>query len=95
MAEKMIIRAFQLGLGIVDITKEEVQKLVKELKVDENTKEGRKLVASLIKNGKEASVKLEKKIEQHSKKLSSNFVTKKDLDRLEKKIDALAKKKKR
>ena len=93
MAEKILLKAFQLGLGVMDLTKQEVSKIVKDLNIDTNTKEGRKLVDKFVKDGKEASKKLEKKIADHSKKLSSGFVTRKDFERLEKKLDALAKKK--
>lgn len=93
MVEKFFKKVFQFGLGVADLTKEETKRLVNELDVDHNTKEGRKMVDNFLKQGKEASVKLEKKIEVHAKKLSSNFVTKKDLDRVEKKLDAFMKKK--
>jgi polyhydroxyalkanoate synthesis regulator phasin len=94
MSEKLFTKAFQLGLGAMDLTREKANKLLKELNIDHNTKEGRKLVDNLIKDGKAASKKLEQKIEKHAKRVSSQFVTRKDLDRLEKKLDALLKKKK-
>ncbi len=94
MPDKFFKKVFQFGLGVADLTKEEARKLVKELDVDHNTKEGRKMVNKLISQGKESSKKLEKKIGEEMKKLSSNFVTKKDLERVEKKLDALSKKKK-
>ena len=96
MVEKLLTKAIQLGFGVVDVTREQVEKFVKEVSKNKevNTKEGRKMVDKILKDAKASKKKLETKIETHAKKVvdKANIVTKKDLARLEKKIDALKKK---
>ncbi len=94
--EKLITKAVQIGLGIADLTREEVEKFVDEFskKNKSNTKEGRKLVDRLIKDGEAAKKKLEEKVEEKVKSALKKMpvATKADIERLEKKIDAFKKK---
>ena len=97
MVEKLLTKAIQLGLGVADVTREQVEKFVKEVSKykEMNTKQGRRMVDKLLKEAKASKKKLEAKIDAHIKKAiaKANIVTKKDLARLEKRIDSLKKKK--
>lgn len=90
MVEKMITKAVQLGLGVMDVTKEQVEKFVKEVTKNNKTNvaEGRKMVDKILKDAKVAKDKLEKKIDAQVKKIieKSNLATKKDLKDLEQKL---------
>lgn len=96
MVEKLVAKAVQLGLGIADITREEVEKFVGEVVKDRdaNTREGRKLVDDLLRDAEAARKKLEARIDKRLKKMlgKTSFATKSDIARLEKKIDALKRK---
>lgn len=100
MVEKLITKAFQLGLGVLDLTREQAEKLVKEVTKNSEVhkKEGRKMVDKMMKDAEKAKMNLEKKIEFHVKKVieKTEFATKRDIEILEKKLSgtSLAKKQK-
>ena len=47
MADKILTKALQFGLGVYDLTREQAEKLVKEITKNQevNRKEGRKMVS--------------------------------------------------
>lgn len=95
--EKTITKAVQFGLGVLDLTRDEVEKFVKEINQNKsvNTKEGRKMVENILKDAKAASQKFEKKVQAEVGKAAKrmDFATKKEMQqeikRLEKELKAI------
>jgi len=86
-----------LGLGIAALTKEKAEEIIEELveKGELSEAEGSALAKDLLKKSETQRSALEKKIEAEVKKAAGklNLATKDDIKRLEKKIDAVKKKK--
>ncbi|HDP73665.1 MAG TPA: hypothetical protein ENN46_01770 [Candidatus Woesearchaeota archaeon] len=88
----LIRQSVQLGLGIIDLSKEQVEKFVKEATKDKelNTKKGREMVNKILRDSKETRKKIEKLINEKVEKVSKEkFATRKDIERIEAKLDAL------
>lgn len=92
MPEKLFIKAVQMGLGVVDLTREQTEKFVKDFAKKNNltVKESRKTAQKLLDEAKQARKKLNKHIDLMVNKAltKSGVATKKDIERLEKKIAA-------
>ncbi|MFH1692603.1 MAG: polyhydroxyalkanoate synthesis regulator [Candidatus Omnitrophota bacterium] len=93
-----ILKEFvDLGLGLLTMTQEQVEKtvqqLVKKRKIGE--KESKAFLRSLVKKGKAESQHLKKEVSKITKEVVSglNLATKQDLKRLEKEIAKLKKRK--
>ena len=89
----LIKKGLMLGLGITSMTKEAIEKTVKELekKGEINTKEGKKMVEDLLKKSKKQNEEIKKIIEEQVQKAlkSLPIATRKDIDALSAKIDKL------
>jgi len=96
MLSDLLKRTVWMGLGAVSLTEKKAREFVKTLveKKEIGAKEGEKLVEDLVKRGEETKKEVESFIEQKLatfiKKL--DVATKADIERLNKKIDALSKK---
>lgn len=92
----LLDKLFSLGIGIAVVSKEQMEKLIDELveKGKMTRSESREVIEELINKGKESQNKMEeafqRKLEETSKKFP--FVTKTELDELQKRIDALEEK---
>jgi polyhydroxyalkanoate synthesis regulator phasin len=88
-----------LGLGLAVITKEKADELAAELveKGEMNSEDSQAFVSDLVKKSEKQKTELEKKINIEIKKAVAKFdlATKEDIKKLEKRIVALEKKKKR
>ena len=95
----LLKKGLMLGLGITAMTKEAIEKTVKDLqeKGEINTKEGKKMIEDLLKKSKKQSEEIKKQIEKQVKQVLKTMpvVTKNDLESLHKKIDQLIKKNKK
>ena len=88
-----------LGLGLAILTKEKAEEFAEELvKTGElNEEESTKFLKDLLKKSEKERSELEKKIREEVKAASSrmNLATKDDISKLEKRLKALEKKKKK
>ncbi|MCK5025739.1 MAG: phasin family protein [Nanoarchaeota archaeon] len=95
----LIKKGLMLGLGITSMTKEAIEKTVKELekKGEINAKEGKKMVGDLLKKSKKQNEEIKKTIEEQVQKAlkSLPIATKKDIDALSAKIDKISRKAKK
>ena len=89
----LIKKGLMLGLGITSMTKEAIEKTVKELekKGEINAKEGKKMVDDLLKKSREQNTEIKKKVDEQIQKAlkALPIATKKDIDALSAKIDKL------
>lgn len=88
-----------MGMGIAALTREKVEQLAEELveKGEISEGESKDFVKDMMKRSEQQRGELEKKIESEVKKASAklNLATKDDIKRMEKKIAALEKGKKK
>jgi len=87
--DKLVKKALLLGVGITTLTKENAERIVKDLKKDGVTKkEGKKLVKDLLKESKKAHDKIFDLVDKKVTSILNGapFATKKDLDKLEKRL---------
>lgn len=88
-----------LGIGIAALTREKAEEIVSELVEtgDLSEDDGKKMVKDLMSSSSKHKSALEKKIEDEVKKAAEklNLASKDDIKRLEKKIAALEKGKKK
>jgi len=96
--DQLVRKLFLSGLGIFALTQEKIEELVEEMAKRGEIAWGEKedLLGELIKRGKEQKVEIERKIGDKVEEMLSrvNIASKDDIERLEKKIDALGKKRK-
>ena len=96
--DQLVRKLFLSGLGIFALTQEKIEELVEEMAKRGEIAWGEKedLLGELIKRGKEQKVEIERKIGDKVEEILSrvNIASKDDIERLEKKIDALGKKRK-
>ena len=95
----LLKKGLMLGLGITAITKETIERTVKDLekKGEVNTREGKKMVKDLLNKSKKQSEEIMKVVDDRVKKVLKTIpiATKNDLKTLHKKIDQLIKKDKK
>ena len=95
--EQLLKKLILSGIGVLALTQEKIEELVDDLakkgEIAWGEKEG--LLAELIEKGKKQREEVERKIKKRVEEVISqiNIATKKDVERLEKKIDELKKKK--
>ncbi len=95
--EQLLRKLILSGIGVLALTQEKIEELVDDLakkgEIAWGEKEG--LLAELIEKGKKQREEVERKIKKRVEEVISqiNIATKKDVERLEKKIDELKKKK--
>ncbi|MBR9693034.1 hypothetical protein GOV07_03845 [Candidatus Woesearchaeota archaeon] len=91
----ILMDTFKLGLGAMDLTREEASKLVKKIqkKYPGEIKDGRKMVDNLVKQGKKNAVDFSKKVEKEVKTAikKQKLVEEADLKELAANVRELAK----
>ncbi len=92
----LIKKTMLTGVGLAAMTRDKVEELAKELteKGEMTEKEGKELVDELVKKSEKARKDLEKSVEKTVRKVlrKMDVATKKDIDRLKKKIRQLEQK---
>lgn len=87
-----------LGIGIAALTKEKAEDIAKEFveKGELSSEEGKELVMDLLKKSEEQKKELTKRVDNEVKKaLKGLVVSKKDIQRLEKRIEQLERRSKK
>jgi len=96
--DQLLRKLFLSGLGLFALTQEKIEELVEEMakRGEIAWSEKEDLLGELIKRGKEQKTEVERKIGNKVEEMLSrvNVASKDDIDRLEKKIDELGKKRK-
>ena len=96
--DQLLRKLFLSGLGLFALTQEKIEELVEEMakKGEIAWSEKEDLLGELIKRGKEQKVEVERRIGEKVEEMLSrvNIASKDDIERLEKKIDELGKKRK-
>jgi len=96
--DQLLRKLFLSGLGLFALTQEKIEELVEEMakKGAIAWSEKEDLLGELIKRGKEQKVEVERRIGEKVEEMLSrvNIASKDDIERLEKKIDELGKKRK-
>ena len=96
--DQLLRKLILSGIGAFALTQEKIEEIVEELAKRGEIAWGEKedLLGELIKKGKEQKVEVEKRIAEKVEEILSrvNIATKSDIERLEKKIDELGKKRK-
>jgi len=96
--DQLLRKLFLSGLGLFAFTQEKIEELVEEMakKGEIAWSEKEDLLGELIKRGKEQKVEVERRIGEKVEEMLSrvNIASKDDIERLEKKIDELGKKRK-
>lgn len=86
-------KSLALGLGIAASTKEQAEKIVKELveKGELSKEESKELVNELVKKGEETQKEIDARVDRKLKKVirELNLVTKDELEELKQRIEAL------
>jgi polyhydroxyalkanoate synthesis regulator phasin len=89
----MMKRALFLGLGVLSLTREKAEKVIKEMveKGDISADEGGSFVDDLIKRGEEANEELKKFIKEeiNYKQQELSVVTREEFEELKKRVDNL------
>ena len=89
-------KAFNLGLGLVTVTKEKAEEVVNELikKGEVSQEEGKKLVSELLEKGEKSREELEAQIEKITKGAVErlDLPTRKELNELKSEIEQLKEK---
>jgi polyhydroxyalkanoate synthesis regulator phasin len=98
MMESLLGKFLLSGLGVLVLTEEKIEKFIEELtKEGEITQKGKKeLLTEIIEKGEEKKKEIEGKIREKVENMLSqmNVATKSDIQKLEKRIEALEKKRK-
>jgi polyhydroxyalkanoate synthesis regulator phasin len=98
MMESLVGKFLLSGLGVLVLTEEKIEKFIEELtKEGEITQKGKKeLLTEIIEKGEEKKKEIEGKIREKVENILSqmNVATKNDIQKLEKRIGALEKKRK-
>jgi polyhydroxyalkanoate synthesis regulator phasin len=98
MMESLLGKFLLSGLGVLVLTEEKIEKFIEELtKEGEITQKGKKeLLTEIIEKGEEKKKEIEGKIREKVENILSqmNVATKNDIQKLEKRIEALEKKRK-
>lgn len=96
--ESLLGKFLLSGLGVLVLTEEKIEKFIEELtKEGEITQKGKKeLLTEIIEKGEEKKKEIEGKIREKVKNMLSqmNVATKNDIQKLEKRIATLEKKRK-
>ena len=96
--DQLLKKLFLSGLGLFALTQEKIEELLEELVKKGEISWGEKedFLGELIKRGKEQKVEVERRIGEKVEEMFSrvNVASKDDIERLEKKIDELGKKRK-
>jgi len=96
--ESLLGKFLLSGLGVLVLTEEKIEKFIEELtKEGEITQKGKKeLLTEIIEKGEEKKKEIEGKIREKVENMLSqmNVATKNDIQKLEKRIEALEKKRK-
>jgi len=96
--ESLLGKFLLSGLGVLVLTEEKIEKFIEELtKEGEITQKGKKeLLTEIIEKGEEKKKEIEGKIREKVENMLSqmNIATKNDIQKLEKRIEALEKKRK-
>ncbi len=96
--DQLLKKLFLSGLGLFALTQEKIEELLEELAKKGEISWGEKedFLGELIKRGKEQKVEVERRIGEKVEEMFSrvNVASKDDIERLEKKIDELGKKRK-
>jgi len=96
--ESLLGKFLLSGLGVLVLTEEKIEKFIEELtKEGEITQKGKKeLLTEIIEKGEEKKKEIEGKIREKVENMLSqmNVATKSDIQKLEKRIEALEKKRK-
>jgi len=96
--DQLLRKLILSGIGIFALTQEKIEELVDELAKRGEIAWGEKedLLGELIEKGREQKAEVEKRIGNKVEEILSriNIATKSDIERLEKKIDELGKKRK-
>jgi polyhydroxyalkanoate synthesis regulator phasin len=91
----LVKKVMLTGVGLAVMTKEKAEELGRELvkKGEITEKEGKEFVEEILKKSEDARKDFEKKVEESVKKIMSRMdvVTKKDFDKLVKRVAALEK----
>ncbi len=90
----MIDTLLALGFGALSMTRERAQKVVDELvkKGEVRLEESRALIDKMTSRGEEERAELRKLIEEELKRAKSGVASRKDIEELSARIDALAEK---
>ncbi|MCK4617616.1 phasin family protein [Candidatus Aerophobetes bacterium] len=98
MMESLLGKFLLSGLGVLVLTEEKIEKFIEELtKEGEITQKGKKeLLTEIIEKGEEKKKEIEGKIREKVENMLSqmNVATKNDIQKLEKRIATLEKKRK-
>jgi len=98
MMESLLGKFLLSGLGVLVLTEEKIEKFIEELtKEGEITQKGKKeLLTEIIEKGEEKKKEIEGKIREKVENMLSqmNVATKNDMQKLEKRIATLEKKRK-
>ncbi len=83
-----------LGIGALSMTRERAQKLVDELvkKGEVRLEESKALIDKMVSRGEEERAELRKLIKEELERAKTGLATRKDIEELSAKIDALAEK---
>ncbi len=96
--DQLLRKLFLSGLGIFALTQEKIEELVEELAKKGEISWGEKedFLGELINRGEEQKAEIERKIAEKMEEMLCrvNIASKDDIERLEKKIDELGKKRK-
>ncbi len=96
--ESLLGKFLLSGLGVLVLTEERIEKFIEELtREGEITQKGKKeLLTEIIEKGEEKKKEIEGKIREKVENILSqmNIATKNDIQKLEKRIEALEKKRK-
>lgn len=96
--ESLLGKFLLSGLGVLVLTEEKIEKFIEELTEEgEITQKGKKeLLTEIIEKGEEKKKEIEGKIREKVENMLSqmNVATKNDIQKLEKRIEALEKKRK-
>jgi polyhydroxyalkanoate synthesis regulator phasin len=96
--DQLLRKLFLSGLGVFALTQEKIEELVEELAKKGEISWGEKedFLGEIIKRGKQEQAEVERKIGDKVEEILSrvNIASKDDIERLEKKIDELGKKRK-
>ena len=85
---------FALGFGVLSMTRERAKKVVDELvkRGEVELKESKALIDKMVARGEEERAELRKLIEEGLERTKTGLATRKDIEELSAKIDALAEK---
>jgi polyhydroxyalkanoate synthesis regulator phasin len=93
MSKDLIMDAFKLGLGAVDLTREEAERIVASLqnKYKDEISDGRVMVDDLLQQAKTNTDKIQKRINAEVTRAikEQDLVAKKDLDELRRSVEKL------